>query len=273
MNDDDVRMRLQSLPPELPVAPARFDEVGRRVRRRRRAQGIGIVAGVALVAIAVPVALQLASDGGSDSGRGIDPAVPTGSSVAAGAEPGADHVVELSGARVHEGTGTESVPLGARPAGATGTQTSLTCLSPGRIRWADGASMTCGEDEVGSTSQYVVDRGDGDELLIRADADVRWRIETTYVQVETTDWGVNANGDTYGVENSHGSPDLISVVATNGRSGYAYADALSDPWGAPSSPEEALEQQDAHRGETATIPVYESDGETVVGEFELQPGA
>lgn len=275
MNPHDIQDRLQALPPELPSTSDRFELVRARVRRRRRIQAACAAVGVVAAAVAVPAALQVSSDSFSGGERGIDPAATQSpSATAVAGPPGADKVVELSDARTHDGSGTETVRLGAVPAGATAVQTSLTCLSPGQIRWPGGASMTCSAAEVPSTSQLSVDLpGDGDELVIRAGAGTSWQIETTYVRVETTDWGVNANGDTYGVTNDHGTPELVAVVATNGREAYVYADDLDGVSNtAATSPEEALEQQEAQGGETVTIPAYESDGETVVGEFAVQAG-
>ncbi len=60
-------------------------------------------------------------------------------------------------------------------------------------------------------------------------------------------------------------PDLIAVVATNGREGYVKkTDFISD---SPRNPKEALEQQSSNADKT--IPVYKTDGVTVIGEFEL----
>ena len=37
----------------------------------------------------------------------------------------------------------------------------------------------------------------------------------------------------------------------------------------PTSPADAIAQQEANQGRTHTIPVYESDGTTVIGEFTI----
>jgi hypothetical protein len=85
------------------------------------------------------------------------------------------------------------------------------------------------------------------------------------------DWPRNATGQTYGVQgNSSVAPDLIKVLATNGKTGYVYSKQLAALDGpAPTSPKEALDWQKAHEGETVSIPVYLSDGKTVVGEFDM----
>lgn len=95
-------------------------------------------------------------------------------------------------------------------------------------------------------------------------ADARWTLEATYVERTTTPLGINANGDTYGVDSPQGHPDLIAAIATNGQVGYVYATDLEEPM--PANPEEAVTWNETHGG-ARTIPVYESDGETVVGEF------
>jgi len=89
--------------------------------------------------------------------------------------------------------------------------------------------------------------------------------------VEPTDWATNAKGDTYGIIKNDGSrPDLMYIAATNGLMGYAY---MADLEGfQPTSPEDALEWQREHGDESRTVPVYESDGETVIGEHVISPG-
>lgn len=61
-------------------------------------------------------------------------------------------------------------------------------------------------------------------------------------------------------------PDLIEVIATNGAVGYV---EKADLYGIdPESPAEAVASTTGERA----IPVYESDGSTVVGEFIVQGG-
>lgn len=84
------------------------------------------------------------------------------------------------------------------------------------------------------------------------------------------EYDVNNNGETYGSllsEYTIGeAPDLISAVGTNGEEGYVRAEDLTPE---VSSIEEALEQE-IENGEVRTIPLYDVDGETVIGEFELE---
>ena len=80
---------------------------------------------------------------------------------------------------------------------------------------------------------------------------------------------VNANGQTYGsdltAELTGETPDLVLVEGDNGVTGYAYAKDLEGP--AFSSPEEAVAYVKSH--ESLTIPVYASDGITVLGSFTM----
>lgn len=91
--------------------------------------------------------------------------------------------------------------------------------------------------------------------------------------VQRPDHQTNARGQTYGVATDvlEDDPDLIKAEATNGRVGYVLSADLLGP--AFSSPQEAsgYSAAVAARG-GVTIPVYESDGATVVGEFVMSPG-
>ncbi len=78
----------------------------------------------------------------------------------------------------------------------------------------------------------------------------------------------NAAGDTYGPDKPLvEEPDLVKVLATNGRQGYAYRDDL-EGGGPPRTLDEALvRSKRSLRG--YTIPVYEADGRTKIGVFQI----
>ena len=64
-------------------------------------------------------------------------------------------------------------------------------------------------------------------------------------------------------------PDLIRVLATNGKEGYAFKSDLDAD--AASNLEEAREQAaNAATAKDRSVPVYAEDGETVIGEFVIQ---
>jgi hypothetical protein len=85
----------------------------------------------------------------------------------------------------------------------------------------------------------------------------------------------NARGQSFGsaaeARTPDEEPDLILVVATNGREGYAYRTDLEAAHGPvnPTSPEDALRWQRENAGVVRTVPVYESDGLTRVGAFTI----
>ena len=79
----------------------------------------------------------------------------------------------------------------------------------------------------------------------------------------------NAAGQTYGGEKPLvKAPDLVAVVATNGKHGYCLSSDINPPPHPPKTHEEAEAMSDrALRG--YTIPVYESDGVTQIGVFQM----
>ena len=96
----------------------------------------------------------------------------------------------------------------------------------------------------------------------------RWRLTATYAAVTTTAWGVNASGQTYGVQNQHGTPDLIAGEATNHRDGYIYATQLNaGDCSHVKTPKAAVACTKAHAGKVRTIPVYTQNGKTKIGTF------
>lgn len=87
---------------------------------------------------------------------------------------------------------------------------------------------------------------------------------------------VNAAGETYG--RSDGSvrpedePDLILAQATNGKIGYVRKADLDGATGAEvSNPSEAIEWERTKPRTAVEIPVFESDGVTQIGWFEVVP--
>lgn len=190
--------------------------------------------------------------------------------------PGGDAVTPLASPVVGIYTGTATVDLGPIPERATNVAVELTCLTPGQFEFNDGASSSCEASDIGTRSavtSYSVPLATGQHsMTITADAAATWALTATYVNHTLTDWGTNEKGQSYGVQNANGIPDLIAVVATNGKTGYARSSDLDDANGANAaktfkSPEDAIAWQEAHRGKSFHVPVYESDGTTLVGEF------
>lgn len=186
--------------------------------------------------------------------------------------PGSDQVTTYGNATGAEFTGTATLDLGPRPAEATSVTIDLTCLTAGSFTVPDGASAVCDAPDIsGQPAHYRMPLPAGQHgITITATPGARWRISASYTSAVTTAWSVNARGETFGVENDHGTPDLIAVAATNGKQGYAYVrDMAAATGGQPTSPEQAAAQSAANVGKTFSVPVYESDGTTLVGTFTI----
>lgn len=179
--------------------------------------------------------------------------------------PGTNVVMSLAPPATVTGAGTETVKLGAPPAKANAIEVSLACLTAGDFRFADGAGIDCAAADARAETQatYSLPLAPGqDTTTITATPGARWRLTATYSDVTLSAWGINASGQTYGAANANGTPDLVAVIASNGRSGYVYANQLSGP--PPMTPSQAVtENNSAPR----TLAVYESDGTTPVGTF------
>ncbi|MGM7775686.1 peptidase M56 family protein [Arthrobacter sp. KNU-44] len=193
--------------------------------------------------------------------------------------PGGDRITTLAPAVTETHTGTASVTLGVPPVGANAVGLELTCLTPGRFEYEDGASSTCAAPDVGTSaswSGYTIKLLPGQRsVTIKTDPANSWRLTAKYIKREATGWGVNLGGNTFGAENQNGSPDLVAVMASNGQSGYAYKTDLDEADGTAAmktfkSPEDALAWQEARRGKSFPVPVYESDGKTIIGEFVIK---
>lgn len=187
--------------------------------------------------------------------------------------PGGTEITGQGPNRISEHTGTAIVELGSRPAAATGVEIGFWCLSAGTVTFPNGSRAACDgpdpqrADGLPPTKDWY-DLAPGQHtLVITADADASWRISTRYISTRVTEWGVNAKGETYGVMNDQGEPDLQLVVTTNGATGYAYTRDLNNAGGPP--PTDPAEAAERSRALTVgvPVPVYESDGETLVGQF------
>lgn len=88
------------------------------------------------------------------------------------------------------------------------------------------------------------------------------------------DYQVNSDGLSFGpaldAPSVEAQPDLILVVATNGKEGYVYRDVLEEATGGNArTPNEMLAFQENLR--PTALPVFERDGVTIIGEFPVGP--
>ena len=196
-------------------------------------------------------------------GAGAVALLTAGAVVVASTLPGAQIVDAIGPAVTQSYVGSSQVDIGEVAGGANAVQITIECTSPGAFDvsylsddgLATGVLWVCGDGEVPvgrRTPMEVMTLVDGQvDVQVSTDAETTWTATVQFVAAETTEWGVNANGQTYGVPNNNGEPDLTGVYASNCEIGYIYSNHLS-----PADPDGQL-----------AIPVYESDGETVIGEF------
>lgn len=167
-------------------------------------------------------------------------------------------------------TGGATIDLGTPPAGTNSIQMELTCLTAGSFRTPDGAGLVCQPPDFGAGGPAIWTQplASGQHTItIRTGANGRWSLRATYSATHVSPWGVDGSGQTYGVGNADGQPDLIAVIATNGQTGYAYWSQVQ-PVGA-ANPTQALEFQKTPLV-TVHVPVYLADGKTRIGQFDMQ---
>ncbi|WZH38924.1 MAG: hypothetical protein PIR02_09680 [Microbacterium enclense] len=192
--------------------------------------------------------------------------------------PGGTVVSELGVPMSTEGTGDGMLALPPRPGTADQLRVEVRCLTPGTFSFP-GGSVVCTAEDFSADPAGVVSWIDvpleavGSEVVVSAGSSESWRVTATFLDAEPVPLAVNDRGQTYGSWGAGEEPDLIAVVATNGRQGYVEADELADADGSSrnfGSPEEALLWQEGRAGRAVVVPVYLSDGVTRVGDFVVQ---
>jgi hypothetical protein len=194
----------------------------------------------------------------------------TGAAVVVAHFPGSTTVTPIGGLHAATHTGSGVLELGPVPAGATRVIVTVRCLNtqgslsipavPESKGSMSGATFFCrGGGRVDSHGHVHPWRMD-DALLpaagtttipITAEPGTSWAVVGQYAGSSTTPWSRNAKGQTYGQCNVHGCPDLVGAQATNGKIGFILDSEMS-----------------AIRG-SGYLPVYTSDGTTVIGRFSI----
>lgn len=180
--------------------------------------------------------------------------------VAAGL-PGSTAVTALGVETTGTHTGPALVDVGRAPEGARAVIVDLTCLNDvGMLNVPTiegGMGLSCRGNSGGTV--HIPDgrlpSAGTTAISIEASSGTQWKATVQYASAVTSEWAVNARGQTYGVENATGHPDLVPATADNGRKGWA----LWSEWYAAEK--------------SGTVNVYESDGSTVIGHSEVVVGA
>jgi len=186
--------------------------------------------------------------------------VLTGGAIAIYGLPGETTTTPLGGIVTGSYTGTASIDLGAAPADASAVVLDITCTEGGDMQVStvgnqgDAVSWNCSnpirQDTIHINDGRLPDAG-STSITITAEPGTQWNVTAQYASTSTTEWAVNESGQTYGVPNYNGMPDLSAAEATNGEVGYILNDELTSFVG------------------EGTINVYESDGVTVIGQFPI----
>ena len=254
-----------------PAVPA-FETIVARAWRRRVLRVVS--ASSVLTILIIAGVLLLPRTFSSHKGTAVVTPVAPSPSPSVSELPGTDAITALAAPVIVERSGEAVVELGAPPRDANGISLQLTCLSNGTFAFADGAVEVChagasGNAAVAEVAATVLPVQSGQHsTTIRAAAGLRWQLNATYVKRTPVPLGVNASGQTYGSTANGASPDLVAVVATNGKQGYVYATGIAAPQ--PANPSQALAWQQSPQP-AKVVPVYESDGKTQIGEFPLTP--
>lgn len=186
--------------------------------------------------------------------------VLTGGAIVISNFPGETTTTPLGGIVAGKFTGTASIDLGARPAGAGAVILDVTCTEGGTMvvplagEHHDTATWDCSNPIRKDTTHITNGRlpaAGSTSITITADPGTQWSVTAQYASRSTTAWGVNDNGQTYGAPNENGLPDLSAAQATNGKLGYI------------------LNTELVSINHDGSINVYESDGTTVIGKFPI----
>jgi hypothetical protein len=189
------------------------------------------------------------------------------------APPGTPIITEFSEQASGTFVGTGTLDLGPVPEGANGVEVEVTCLTAGSFTFGEFGTMMCAEGDAHTVSWGVVPLTleQQSTVTLEASPDAKWSIVAQYTKTIETDWGVNEAGQTFGAPKGPENPDLIPVSATNCLRGYSYVDELESPSPTGMTWDEAQEYRNGANRFDRSVPVYLSDGKTVIGEF-IVPG-
>lgn len=241
---------LFDLPPDRPLPITRHAAARGLLVKTTSTRSRRFIARWRNTGIVVGLGLGLSVGGGVALAQGVFSRAP---------QPGSPSEARLAAPVVATRTGTATIYLGRAPHKANAISLTLTGLSVGTFHFPGTASMGCSRSDIrhpgpeGCQSGEVIPLEAGQRTVtITTSAGASWRLRATYVHQVITVWKVNADGQTYGVPNKNGFPDLVAVDQ-GGQSGYVKSSELNCPQAVP--------------GEDFSLPIYKSDGTTRIGTF------
>jgi hypothetical protein len=238
------------LPPDRPLPGARRTAARTQLVETTSKRSSRLLGRWRHTGIVVGVGVGLSVGGGVALAQGVFSQAP---------QPGSPSEAQLAKPVVVTRTGTATINLGPVPRKANAVSLNLTGLSVGTFHFPGTSSMSCSTSDIrqpgpkGCESSEVVPLQAGQHTVtITTSANALWKLRAIYVHQVITAWKVNAHGQTYGVPNKHGFPDLVAVDQ-GGHSGYVKS---SDFFCFGAS-----------NGDNVAIPIYKSNGTTRIGTF------
>lgn len=171
------------------------------------------------------------------------------------------------------GVGSTTVPVPDAPEGGKYLRLELACFDGTRCNTAGGGVEGDGRstlvqrdalpvtDEVDPTNPQSLNPLNPDAgVKIDVEAGTHWRLYAVYTDGLNPDPAPMADGRTLGIPSNTVVPDLIPAVGTNGEPGWVEYDLLT--YGAdPELTADGVQQ--------APIPLYDTDGTTVIGRADV----
>ncbi|MCA0438508.1 MAG: hypothetical protein LCH98_18920 [Actinobacteria bacterium] len=247
----------------------------------RRPRWVAPAASVAAVAVLVGGVYAVSRGGDpptAPAATATTPATPSPTPTSPGARrstardtpvPGGERIELVGPLVVREGTGTVTIDLGPRPAGANAIAHDLSCLTAGSWDAGPFGTTSCdgpGPEWTEPTPLNASEQAAAQQVFtVTGTGQVRVRMGWAKRSVQPL--ATNARGESYGSMANGLAPDLVLVAMKNGGSGYVRRTDLepTEPRNTPGPP---ITTNPAPR----TIPVYESDGVAVIGEFGIGGG-
>ncbi|TBN58028.1 hypothetical protein EYE40_11845 [Glaciihabitans arcticus] len=169
------------------------------------------------------------------------------------------------------GIGDASIDLGERPEGATEVTFEFQCTAPGTFEWGldavtKGATYRCDADQfvdgkaTGSLRYVFRDVTAGRHTIkIEAFESATWSLTATWAKQRPIEWGTNDRGQSYGIPKPDGTvPDLVAATGLSPSGDRVDGYLLG-------TEQTAAAEQFNEDEIPVDLPLYASDGETVVG--------
>ena len=175
------------------------------------------------------------------------------------------------------GVGPAKVVLPAAPGGATYLRVELACFDGTRCATPGGGVDGVGgydghmakvqrdalpvTDKPDPRNQQVLARLDpASGLAVEVNPGTHWRLYAVYTDGLDPEVAPVGNGKVLGIPGNVTVPDLVPAVATNGKTGWVSYHLLTD---------QADPRLTSDGTSQAPIPVYDTDGTTVIGEADV----